>query len=399
MTHDFMKTARATLALAALTFAAASAAAAQTSATLDVLSSRLRYSGDTATSGAFTIAPTLRTVLPNASLDATAGLSQFAGGGWTTQGLLAGSAYTPWPWIVGELAGTTGGSLHADGNRTAQSLASARLHLLRAGIGAWVGGSVGQTWDSLGWHGVRGSEAAIWTQRDRLTTTLSFAPMRVADSISFTDVQLALRALVDRADIVATVGRRGGDAGALGGGAQGWLNASAALWIGSSVAITVSGGRYPSDPLQGYRPATYGEIGLRFGVRDFTGARASTATPDRAPTVTRARPVTVIDRAEEETSHEVSRFELRAGTGDQRTIRLRAPSARRVEIVGDFTHWQPVSLSPAGDGWWTVTLPIVAGTYEANIRVDGGAWLVPPGATALADEDGGVVGVVVVPER
>jgi hypothetical protein len=65
----------------------------------------------------------------------------------------------------------------------------------------------------------------------------------------------------------------------------------------------------------------------------------------------------------------------------------------------DLSRWQPVSTSPAGDGWWTVTLPIVAGTYEANVRVDGGAWLVPPGATALADEEGGVVGVVVVPQR
>lgn len=399
MTDDFMKTACAALALAALTLATAPAVGAQSSATLDVSSSRLRYSGDTATSGAFTIAPALHGVLPNASVDASAGLSQFAGGGWTTQGLLAGSAYTPWPWVVGELAGTTGGSVHADGNRTAQSLASARLHLLRAGIGAWVGGSLGQTWDSLGWHGVRGSEAAIWAQRDRLTTTLSVAPTRVADSIRFTDVQLALHAVVDRADIVATIGRRGGDAGALGGGTQGWLNASAALWIGSSVAITISGGRYPSDPLQGYRPATYGEIGLRFGVRDLTSARASTATPDRAPAVTRARPVTVLDRAEEETSREVSRFELRGGSGDERTIRVRAPAARRVEIIGDFTSWQPAALSPAGNGWWTVTLPIAAGTYEANIRVDGGAWLVPPGTTALADEDGGTVGVLVVPNR
>ena len=399
MTHDFRKTARAAMALAALTFAAAEAVGAQASATLDVSSSRLRYSGDTATSGAFTIAPALHAVLPNASVDASAGLSQFAGGGWTSQGLLAGSAYTPWPWVVGELSGTTGGSVHADGNRTAQSLASVRLHLLRAGIGAWVGGSLGQTWDSLGWHGVRGSEAAVWAQRDLLTTTLSVAPTRVADSISFTDVQLALRALAGRADIVATIGHRGGDAGALGGGTQGWLNASAALWIGSSVAITVSGGRYPSDPLQGYRPATYGEVGLRFGVRDFTGARASTAAPDRAPTPTRATPVSVIAREEEETSREVSQFELRTANGVERIIRVRAPSARRVEIIGDFTQWQPASLSRAGGDWWMLTLPIAAGMYEANIRIDGGAWLVPPGTTALADEDGGTVGVIVVPQR
>jgi len=398
MTHDFRTTARAALALAAFTAIVPPAAAAQASATLDVSSSRLRYSGDTATSGAFTIAPTLRTVLPNASLDATAGLSQFAGGGWTTQALLAGSAYTPWPHLVGELAGTTGGSLHADGMRTAQSLASARLHLIRAGIGAWVGGSAGQAWDSLGWHGVRGSEAGIWAERGGLTATLSAAPTRVADSISFTDVQLAVHALVERADIVATVGRRGGDASAFGGGTQGWLNASAALWVASNVAITLGGGRYPSDPMQGYRPATYGAIGLRFGVRDFSGARASVSRPDRAPAVTRSRPITVVDRAEEEAAHEVSGFEVRGHPGE-RVIRVHAPSAQRVEIIGDFTAWRPASLARAGGGWWTVTLPIAAGSYETNLRVDGGAWLVPPGLAALADEDGGVVGILVVPDR
>ena len=400
MTHRFRTTARTSIVLAALLLVASSPLTAQTSATLDLSSSRLRYSGDTASSGAFTIAPTVHALLPNASVDATAGLSQFAGGGWTTQGLLAGSAFTPWRPVVGEIAGTTGGSVHADGNRTAQSLASARLHLLRGGVGGWVGGSIGQTWDSLGWHSVRGSEGGVWAQHDALTATLSVAPTRVADSISFTDVQLALHAVVERADLMATVGRRGGDAGAFGGGTQGWVNASAAFWIGSNVALTASAGRYPSDPLQGYRPASYGEIGLRFGIRDLTGVRARASTPDRAPTLVRARPATVLERAEEEAVQEVSRFEVENAGGGQRVVRIRAASARRVEIIGDFTGWQPVSLAPANEGgWWTIRLPIAAGTYEANIRVDGGTWLVPPGLTQMLDEAGGVVGIMVVPDR
>lgn len=397
MTNRFRTTARATLAIAGFSLTAASTLAAQSTATLDVTSSRLRYSGDTAASGAFTIAPAFRAVLPNASLDASGGLSQFAGGGWTTQGLLAGAAFTPWRPVVGELAGTTGGSVHADGNRTGQSLASVRLHVLHGGVGAWLGGSAGEQWDSLGWHRVRGTEGGVWAQHAGLTATLSVAPTRVADSISFTDAQIALRALVDRADITATIGRRGGDEGAFGGGAQGWINASVALWIGRSFALTASGGRYPSDPLQGYRPATYGELGIRFGIRDFTQPRASASAPDRAPELTPSRPLSVLDRAEQETEREVSGFELVTASGDERTIRIHAPSAQRVEIIGDFTTWQPVSLTPASEaGWWTVTLPIAAGTYEMNIRIDGGAWLVPPGLTSLLDEDGGVVGVLEV---
>ena len=397
MANRFRTTARATLAIAAISLAAASTLAAQAMATLDVSSSRLRYSGDTAASGAFTISPAFRAAAPNASLDAGGGLSQFAGGGWTAQGLLAGAAFTPWRPVVGELAGTTGGSVHADGNRTGQSLASVRLHVLRAGVGAWLGGSLGETWDSLGWHRVRGTEGGVWAQHAGVTATLSVTPTHVADSISFTDAQVSLRALVDRADLTATIGRRGGDESAFGGGAQGWINASVALWLGRTFALTASGGRYPSDPLQGYRPATYGEIGLRLGVRDFTEPRASASTPDRALVPAASRSLSVLARAEQETERRVSAFDLTTTSGVQRMIRIHAPSAQRVEIIGDFTGWQPVPLMAASEaGWWTVTLPIPAGTSETNIRVDGGAWLVPPGLTSLADEDGGVVGVLSV---
>ncbi|NUO65245.1 MAG: hypothetical protein HOQ34_16860, partial [Gemmatimonadaceae bacterium] len=257
--------------------------AAQSSATIEASSSRLRYAGDTAASGAFTIAPALHAARANAALDAAGGLSQFTGGGWSTQGLLAGAAFTPWRPIVGEIAGTTGGSLHADGNRTAQSLATLRLHAIHGAAGAWVGGSIGQTWDSLGWHDVRGSEAGLWLEGRGLIATMSVAPTRVADSISFTDAQLALRAVAGKADVGATIGARGGDRGALGGGARAWVNASVALWVSRDLAITASAGRYPADPLQGYQPATYGAIGLRLGLRDLAASAARSSAPDRAP--------------------------------------------------------------------------------------------------------------------
>ncbi|NUQ19946.1 MAG: hypothetical protein HOQ09_03200 [Gemmatimonadaceae bacterium] len=393
-------TARVAMTLAGLALAVTSAGAQASTAVLEASSSRLRYANDTASNGAFTISPSLHAMLPDASLDVAGGLSQFTGGGWSTQGLLAGALFTPWRPIVGELAGTTGGSVHADGNRTAESLASVRLHAIHDGVGAWIGGSVGQTWDSLGWHSVRGTEGGVWVQHSGLIATLSMAPTRVADTISFTDAQLALRALAGKADINATVGARHGDRVALGGGAQGWVNASVALWIGRDVAITASAGRYPADPLQGYEAASYGTLGIRLGLRDLTSAAASASTPDRAPAPARgAHPVTRIDRAEGEASRVVEDFEVRALGGGQRLVRVRATAARRVEISGDFTSWQPVTLESLGDGWWTTTLPIGAGTYEMNVRVDGGAWLAPPGLTTLADEDGGVVGVLVVPDR
>jgi hypothetical protein len=43
-----------------------------------------------------------------------------------------------------------------------------------------------------------------------------------------------------------------------------------------------------------------------------------------------------------------------------------------------------------------VTLALAPGTYRFNIRVDGGAWVVPVGVTRLADEFGGTVGLLTV---
>jgi hypothetical protein len=90
----------------------------------------------------------------------------------------------------------------------------------------------------------------------------------------------------------------------------------------------------------------------------------------------------------------VPAFEVRSAGGGQRSIRVRAPDARRVELMGDFTQWQVVSLVRLPDGTWSVTLPLAPGTYRMNIRVDGGAWGVPPGVPALSDDFGGVVGVL-----
>jgi hypothetical protein len=53
-------------------------------------------------------------------------------------------------------------------------------------------------------------------------------------------------------------------------------------------------------------------------------------------------------------------------------------------------------MQPASGGWWAVTLPINAGKYQMNLRLDGGRWLVPPGLLSMRDEFGGAVGLLVV---
>ena len=88
----------------------------------------------------------------------------------------------------------------------------------------------------------------------------------------------------------------------------------------------------------------------------------------------------------------VERFVVES-TGDQRTIRVRAPRAARVELAGDITDWTPVSLSPRGDGWWVTTLVVRPGAHQVSLRLDGRAWTVPPGLVTVTDEFGGTAGL------
>jgi hypothetical protein len=85
--------------------------------------------------------------------------------------------------------------------------------------------------------------------------------------------------------------------------------------------------------------------------------------------------------------------------GNRYELSVVAPRARRVEISGDFTNWKPLTLTRAGDGRWTATLALSAGTHRLNARIDGGSWIVPPGLTTMSDDFAGEVGLLVIERR
>ena len=89
-------------------------------------------------------------------------------------------------------------------------------------------------------------------------------------------------------------------------------------------------------------------------------------------------------------------FRVTTKRAPSRLVRLRAPGASSVEIMGDFTDWQPVALEKKGRDEWSVVVPIPNGTHRMNVRVNQGNWGVPPGIPVLDDDFGGVVGVLVV---
>jgi len=262
----------------------------------------------------------------------------------------------------------------------------ARVYATKADGSAWIGGGGGATWDDSVWRNVRQLEAGAWIQRRNFTAMASVDPITVADTISYTDTQLALRYETRVFAFDLTGGWRAGSVGPeIGGTRRTWGSLSGLMWLTGRVAIVASGGSYPVDFTQGYPGGRFATLALRLSSRSSRRsaeiASLRDATNDR--TVEHARP-------------DFTGFVVRTDSGAYRSIRLDARGAKTVEISGDFTQWRPVRLVQGADGSWTVSLPIGLGTHQVNLRIDGGAWVAPPGLLTSKDEFGGVVGILVV---
>jgi len=76
-------------------------------------------------------------------------------------------------------------------------------------------------------------------------------------------------------------------------------------------------------------------------------------------------------------------------------ITIRVPSASAVAFAADCTGWKPVEMTRTRDGWM-VEVAATRGLHQANIRIDGGRWIAPPGLASAADDFAGEVGIFVV---
>lgn len=73
-------------------------------------------------------------------------------------------------------------------------------------------------------------------------------------------------------------------------------------------------------------------------------------------------------------------------------------AASSVTLVGDFNDWDDAAtpMRPAaGDGLWTVTVPLAPGRYRYSFLVDGMTWLPDPAAPRALDDDFGRANSVV----
>lgn len=100
----------------------------------------------------------------------------------------------------------------------------------------------------------------------------------------------------------------------------------------------------------------------------------------------------------------VSRLGSDPANPGRREIRftISAETASRVTVVGDFNDWNPAKTplrrtSAAGE--WSVTLPLLPGSYRFSFLLDGRIWQSDPERPAAPDPDFGTPTSVVTVEH
>jgi 1,4-alpha-glucan branching enzyme len=53
------------------------------------------------------------------------------------------------------------------------------------------------------------------------------------------------------------------------------------------------------------------------------------------------------------------------------TIRLNAPTAKKVSLAGSFNDWRPAPMRPGKGGDWALVIQLAPGRHEFKFVVDG----------------------------
>ena len=361
------------------------APSAQTTGTVDVGVSSVRYDGFLP-SAAASLSPALRWEQPTSTLTARGTYLRFESGHRSLQGLVAGSFLIRPPehrWR-GELGGSVGASRYLDFASFWHATADARLHVLGADRGAWIGATAGRTSYGSAALPVTGAGIGAWARRSGVTLAASASRSFVGDT-TYSDLvstaQARRGALALDASLGARFASRGGGHGVFG-------EASATLTLGQRTMLFVAGGRYPTDPVSGSVAGRYVSGGIRLRLASPARLAARTALPSAARQRT----------PDDDDPVPGARLEVASQpNGAVRLVLHTASSVAGVELAGDFTDWEPRPLRRTADGMWEAVLLIPSGLHRLNVRIDGGAWIVPAGMTRAADDYGDEVGIMAVP--
>ncbi|MBL8987193.1 MAG: glycogen-binding domain-containing protein [Gemmatimonadetes bacterium] len=358
--------------------------AAQPAGSLGVGASIIQYDGFL-TSGAAVVVPAVRFDTPRFSIAGQGSWTVFESGNDVLQGNVAGG------WLVGsrdwwrvELSGSAGAAKYANEPSSGHALGGARFHLIGKEAGGWFGVNTGTRFGSATGAPLEIS-AAGWRVRRRVALVGSVTATRLGAD-RYLDVGGAVRWTGSSVEVEARLGARPwtrsrGEVGdALAGG---YGDLTARFGLTDRLSLSVGGGSYPSDPARRVLAAKYLNIGLRV----VTLGSGSSATPLVSPGIAR-RVASSLEAAG-------PRLEV-VGEGAQSRLRILAPQARTVDLMGDFTDWSVVPLVRVGPGVWEAAMSLPVGLHRLNVRVDGGAWVAPAGTRVERNEFGGSVGILVV---
>ena len=324
-------------------------------------------------------------------------------------GSLTGSVSTPTRrHFRGEIIGDVSRVYYDRANQNDQIGAEARVHLVFSQHGGlWLSSGVARPWRVAVVSAVDVAGAGAWTQVGGATlsgtyTNFSFTkiasardsagnsqscatstPLAVTAASStdclrqshFSDVQGTLHYEKGFVELSAITGYRFGDANEVTLDSRRWASGTVILWMSHDVATVIGGGRQPANPARGLPARTFAHFGFMF-------AAWPAMTAGSVPIEMRASAIQA--------------FGVEAAGVSLQRVQLRIGGVESVELMGDFTAWEPVSMVRRGRDLWEALVPISAGVHQINVRVDGGKWQAPPGTPTMNDGFSGKVGVLVI---
>jgi len=320
---------------------------------------------------------------------ATSAISAFTPeGAYTAQGVVAASVYAePLLSRRWELGGALSGFGGSGALPTTSAQFLAREHFIGDRAGAFIGVGGGTVNFARIWrHAASAQLGGWWRLRPGMfsiaanaTDTKSllhvdvpgFEAYNETHPVTYLDGVAFWQSNWDRLELQLGAGARGGLRNAR---ATVWGSASAAVWVAPRLALVVARGRVLEDHVRGLPQAQYLTAALRVGLRDHYNA-----TPGAPPSI-------------DATLLSITRVE----DGQHHVITVRAGGASTVEIMGDFTDWEPVPLAHIGSSW-QLERDLPQGAHRVAVRVDGGPWRVPSNLPRVSDDFGGSVGLVSVP--
>jgi hypothetical protein len=388
--------ARAALRLSAIVLAASSAAA-QPVRTRNASFSAVHYD-DGRYSSAFTLDQSLFITRERSSTRADAVFSIFDDGRWSMQGDLSGTRYTKpiaipelvlpfardyyipfFRAIRGEVTVLGTGSAQQGLMPTMHFLPQARIHFLDIQSGLWLGGGFARSFDGETWRTTLLGDLGAWVRKGGTVVSMSARPQQLQNGDLLADFGATVERPLGKVSLSSSLGYRIGQSNRV---EVGWVSVGATFPINQRLLATASVGNYPTDLLQQLPGARFIALSVRL--------------PSRTRFQRRDDPVVVRAQPNDATGGIVLRTAAVDSSRSAQVVRVRAPALERVELMADFTDWEPVSLVRTPAGVWEITLPIQAGSHRLNVRLDGGDWVVPSNLARVTDEFGSIVGLLLV---